>query len=290
MILWGVQPLGFKWVVAFATAETIVCFRFLFAFATLGAWLTARGALNLSAITRLPRLVLVSPVCLGASFALLIRGIDLAGPTTGALFMQTSLPLFALVGVLFFKERMRGTQWGGLALVFAGITLFGWGRLEQESQGGATATGVVFCLLSAVSWTLWATLNKVLLDRGQNPHTLNLVTYVLASLLVIPFVHPMELATAGAIDWLVLVMLGSSTLLAYGCLTQAIRAAPASTVSTIICLNPIVAVSLTAALQTAGLTWVGPESVTAVVVVGAALQVSGSLVALARHSSTQPGH
>jgi drug/metabolite transporter (DMT)-like permease len=59
----------------------------------------------------------------GAEFVLIYRGLLLTSASRAVVFLYTSPFFVALGSYLFLGERLRASQWGGLALCFAGVAL-----------------------------------------------------------------------------------------------------------------------------------------------------------------------
>src|SRR6267378_3083765 len=66
---------------------------------------------------------LFAGVLFGIEFVLIYRGLLLTSASRGVVFIYTA-PFFVAFGsYLFLGERLRASQWGGLALSFAGVAL-----------------------------------------------------------------------------------------------------------------------------------------------------------------------
>src|SRR4030081_1200562 len=62
-------------------------------------------------------------VIFGIEFVLIYRGLLLSSASRAAVFLYTAPFFVALGSYLFLGERLRASQWGGLALSFAGVAL-----------------------------------------------------------------------------------------------------------------------------------------------------------------------
>jgi drug/metabolite transporter (DMT)-like permease len=62
-------------------------------------------------------------VIFGIEFVLIYRGLYLTSATRAVVFLYTAPFFVALGSYLFLGERLRASQWGGLALCFAGVAL-----------------------------------------------------------------------------------------------------------------------------------------------------------------------
>src|SRR4051812_20061179 len=66
---------------------------------------------------------LLAGVIFGFEFVLIYRGLLLTSASRAVVFLYTA-PFFVAFGsFLFVGERLRASQWGGLALCFAGVAL-----------------------------------------------------------------------------------------------------------------------------------------------------------------------
>src|SRR2546430_9479523 len=62
-------------------------------------------------------------VIFGIEFVLIYRGLLLTSASRAVVFLYTAMFFVALGSYLFLGERLRASQWGGLALCFAGVAL-----------------------------------------------------------------------------------------------------------------------------------------------------------------------
>ena len=66
---------------------------------------------------------LLAGVIFGVEFVLIYRGLLLTSASRAVVFLYTAPFFVALGSYLFLGERLRASQWGGLALCFAGVAL-----------------------------------------------------------------------------------------------------------------------------------------------------------------------
>ncbi len=66
---------------------------------------------------------LFAGVLFGVEFALIFRGLSLTSASRAVVFLYTAPFFVALGSYQFLGERLRASQWGGLALSFAGVAL-----------------------------------------------------------------------------------------------------------------------------------------------------------------------
>src|SRR3981189_2450634 len=65
----------------------------------------------------------IAGVIFGIEFVVIYRGLLLTSASRAAVFLYTAPFFVALGSYLFLGERLRASQWGGLALSFAGVAL-----------------------------------------------------------------------------------------------------------------------------------------------------------------------
>ena len=95
---------------------------------------------------------LAAGVIFGVEFVLIYRGLLLTSASRAVVFLYTA-PFFVAFGsYLFLGERLRASQWGGLALCFAGVAL-----AIGVPQADVDAKVLLGDLLIVAGASLWAT-------------------------------------------------------------------------------------------------------------------------------------
>jgi len=87
----------------------------------------------------------------GIEFVLIYRGLLLTSASRAVVFLYTAPFFVALGSYLFLGERLRGSQWGGLALCFAGVAL-----AIGVPQANVDASVLLGDLLIVGGGALWA--------------------------------------------------------------------------------------------------------------------------------------
>jgi len=164
----------------------------------------------------------------------------------------------------------------GLLVCFIGFSLF---FFEKYSATTAATNqqyllGQIWVLMAAVTWALFAGLQKILL-RNHDANTLNLFIYFVATMVFFPTVQWTALAEASMGVHLLLLFLGANTLLAYGGLAVALRHLPATLVSPLITLNPLVTLILLFLMEKMSFDILPPDPLSALSYLGAILAVLG---------------
>lgn len=154
--------------------------------------------------------------------------------------LSNTSPIFtALLGALFFAERLRPAGWAGIALAFFGASLIGM------ADGGSLKidTGAVLVLLAALTWAVYFAAQKALLGRYG---ALELMTWVIwaGALLMLPFA-PTTVATmraAGLDSTLAVIYLGTfPTVVAYVAWAHVLSRMPLSLAGSALYAVPVLA-------------------------------------------------
>ncbi|MBR1285979.1 DMT family transporter [Bradyrhizobium sp. AUGA SZCCT0177] len=95
---------------------------------------------------------MIAGVIFGIEFVLIYRGLLLTSASRAAVFLYTAPFFVALGSYVFLGERLRASQWGGLALSFAGVAL-----AIGVPQANVDANVLMGDLLIVVGGALWAT-------------------------------------------------------------------------------------------------------------------------------------
>jgi drug/metabolite transporter (DMT)-like permease len=93
----------------------------------------------------------IAGVIFGIEFVLIYRGLQLTSASRAAVFLYTAPFFVALGSYVFLGERLRASQWGGLALSFAGVAL-----AIGVPQANVDAKVLMGDLLIVAGGSLWA--------------------------------------------------------------------------------------------------------------------------------------
>jgi len=280
--LWGVLAIVLRYSLRIADVATIVCFRFLFAFAALAALRPA----HLRTLVRPPPLGLLAALLLASNYYTYFKGIELTNASSAQVLIQVAPLMLAVIGVMFFRERLRTPQRVGFAVALIGFALFYRDQIAVASRTFDMGVGSI--AVAATTWAAWAGFQKHLTQEGHAPQALNLLTYGVAGLLFVPLADFSRLAQADALGWTVLAFLGANTLLAYGALGEALKDAPANQVSIVITLNPLITLATMALLGALEVSWIAPEPVHALGYLGAAFMLSGVILVVRHRPAPRP--
>ncbi len=170
----------------------------------------------------------------------------------------------------------------GLALAIVGFGLFYEDKVSHLLVDlKSYNAGILWILFGGLTWALYAVFHKIACKKHETQQ-INLVIYGLSSLLYLPFISFSGLQSLDSVNWILLISTGFNTILAYGAVAEALKHAPASKVSLIICLNPILTMILSSLAFSFDVKWMEGEILKSLawagaglVIVGAALVVSG---------------
>ena len=239
--MWGMLPVALKELLSGMDAITIVWYRFIVAAAVLLPWLAFKQQLpNLIAVGwRIRWYLVIAAVGLSCNYYLFNYSLNfINGETTEAVIQMTTLFLI-LGGVVFYKEPFIGVQKLGTLLIIAGLALFFNERLvDMTSLENMETIGVLIVFVSAVAWTVYALLQKKLLETFSSVQILFFI-YSFSFLVLLPFVTPGSALQLTPIQMALLGFCCLNTLVAYGCFAEALNLWDASKVSAVLALAPL---------------------------------------------------
>jgi drug/metabolite transporter (DMT)-like permease len=247
-VIWGSTYLGIA-----VTGETIpplfaASTRFIAAGSLMVlVVLLRRGKLRVSR-RALASCVLIGILLPGANAVLFFAERDV--PTGLASLIIASVPLWVVLLRLVGRERLPWQALAGVGVGFAGVAV-----LAQPS-GGATASGIALCVLSAVMWSVGSVLSARV-TMPDDPFAATAYEMLAGGLVMLPIslftVHDFSPSTASILGWIYLVTFGS--IVGYTAYVWLLANAPLGLVSTYAYVNPVVAIALGVAFRGEQLTW-----------------------------------
>ncbi len=241
--LWSLLPILTKVAVKEFSGATIVWFRFTFSFFLLFGLLHLRNRNPLKILMKPPLLAVVGGLFLGTNYFLFLKGVETSSPTNAGVLVQLAPLMVVIIGVTLFGEKFNNKQWMGLGFAVIGFVVFFRDQINNSSNVPIYATASLYILGAALTWAIYITLQKILSPNYEAQH-LNLLVYGTASLLLVYFVEWREFFNQSLENWLLMIILGINTLLAYGCLAEAVKYIPLSLISVIITLHPFITMTL----------------------------------------------
>jgi drug/metabolite transporter (DMT)-like permease len=279
VLCWGTLPLFLKLALRRLDAVTLMWFRFLVAGVLLAAFLGARRRLPRLHRAGWPALGLLTLATLGLASNYLFYQLGLARVSAGTaqLLIQTSPLMLMLGSVALFNERLARFQIGGFVCLTVGFAFFFNDHLGEllTTMSGYTV-GIIYILLAAVGWAVYALAQKQLLTTYDSSAIMTVV-YVGSALLATPFAAPAAIGGLDSWGQLLLVYCALNTIIGYGAFAEALAHWDASRVSATIALSPIVTLAASALAASLRPDLVTPEHLNAVSYLGAVLVVAGAI-------------
>jgi drug/metabolite transporter (DMT)-like permease len=267
--LWAVYIIwGSTYLFIAITVETIpplaaVSTRFIAAGLIMAAIVLRRGGTMRVSPRELASCVLIGCLLPGANAVLFFAERDV--PTGLASLLIASVPLLVVLLRLWGRERLRPRTLVGVGVGFAGVAVL------LNPSGGATTTGVLLCMLSALMWSV-GTVASARLAMPRDAFAATAWEMLSGGIVMLPW----GIADAGGwspslgsvLSWIYLVTIGS--VVGYTAYTWLLAHAPLSTVSTYAYVNPVVAILLGVLFRNEHITWQ--------ILVGAAIVVAAVAV------------
>jgi drug/metabolite transporter (DMT)-like permease len=279
--LWAVYILWGSTYLAIAVAgETIspmlaVSTRFVAAGAIMAAVVKYRGGTMRLSRAAFASCALIGCLLPGANAVLFYAERDV--PTGLASLIIASVPLWVVVLRLILGERVPTPVLAGVGVGFAGVAIL------LQPEGGATTTGVLLCLLSAVMWSL-GSVASARLTMPEDTFAATSWEMLIGGFLMLPVglatAHSFSPSTASILSWIYLVTMGS--VVGYTAYVWLLANAPLGLVSTYAYVNPVVAILLGLIFRNEHITWR--------ILIGAAVVVSAVALVVRKDppAATQP--
>ena len=280
-LVWGFLPIKLKVALNFADSFTIVWFRFFIAFLFLFIFYFFKNKEDLKILFKPPILAIIAALGLAYNYFGYLHGIELTTPGTAQIIIVSGPMALAIVGFLFFGEKINKIQATGFLIFLLGFILFYKDKLKGLADPLVFNQGALWVLSAGLSWTLYAALQKKL-SEIYRPQPLNLIFYGLSSLLYLPTVNFHQIATFNFNQWGLMILLGLNTLIAYGCIGEALKRIPANQVGVIVTLNPLLALLTIGILTNLGFTFIDPENLSIWGISGAVLFIFGAMLVISR--------
>ena len=277
--LWGVLPIFLKVGLNYYSVGTIAWFRFFFSFSVLFLFFFISRS-DYRILRRPPIIGILGGAALAANYFGMTQGVHLSGASNAAIIIQTAPLLLVVAGVIFFKETIGLRQLIGIAISITGFYLFYLDRSENAVNNIDYSIANEWVLFAATLWALYMICQKQL-SINYSAQSINLLVYAVGTIVLIPLVEWNEFFESSAMGWIILVILGLNTLLAYGALAQAVECIPLSLISILITLNPIITLGGMLVLTTFGISLLPEENIRWHGYVGGLIAVSGVVLVVA---------
>jgi len=280
-LFWGFLAIAVKVGLNYVPPITIVWFRFGVAFLLLFSYFLIFDRSSLKILYRPPWQLLVAAGGLAANYICFTLGIQHTTPNNAQIFIQTGPLMLAVAGIVVFREKLSVRQIAGYIVAGTGFYLFYSDQMEGRFalQQDHYFEGVLWTLLAALCWAIYAIFQKVIVKR-YHPQQLNLFIFAVAAILYFPVADFSFIQIKEQWLWALLVFLGLNTLIAYGCLSAALKYAEANKISIIITVNPIITFIAMGIFTSLEVSWIAPENVQMKGIIGALLVLSGAALVI----------
>jgi drug/metabolite transporter (DMT)-like permease len=272
-LLWGFLPILMKVALQEFSEGSIVWFRFTFAFAVLFLILKFQKGQPESIILSPPGFGVLAGIFLAANYFYFLKGVETGTPSNAGILIQIAPVMLVILGVVVFKERFHWKQGVGLVVAVVGYVLFYRDQSQQWGSDAYTETSI-YMVAAAVLWVGYMVCQKKL-SVSYKAQTLNLLVYGTAALVLIPTAVWSDFNNTHIGSWVLMVFLGVNTLLAYGCLAEAVNYIPLWLISVVITLNPFITLIAMQVLSVMAPGWVEPEVIGLWGYIGASIAISG---------------
>lgn len=275
-LCWGVLAILLKNALKFTDSETIVAFRMIFALIFLSVLNAFHKPQAFKILKKPPILLMVGSLGLALNYLGFMKGVALSSASNAQIMIQTGPVMLMLTGFLFYKEGLKALQLFWILVSFVGFFLFfkdQSGFIESSSLLAAN----LWIITAAVAWVAYSLMIKRFTAKGYAINELNLVVFLICSVILSANLSLAQLAQFSFYEWSFLGLLGANTLIAYGCFGAALKLAPASQVSIIITLNPVLTLAIIA-LAGSSFEFIPNEPTSSTGYIGAGLVVTGVIL------------
>jgi drug/metabolite transporter (DMT)-like permease len=282
-VVWGSTYFGIAIAIETIPAFLMAAIRFTIAGVVILAFDLARNpeARRLPTRRQLVDSVVVGTLLLGVGNGFVVFGQSLEIPSGVAAILIEATPVwFAILGWLYFRERLPGSVVGAIALGVAGTALLIWPAGDGANQ--FESLGILMLLLAEVGWVHGSFYSQRRAQLPPSPLTASglqmlaggAVMFGEAVLVGEPArFHPEQISTASLLALGYLIFFGS--MLAYTSYAWLLRNAPLSLVATHAYVNPVVAVAL-------GTVFLGEPLSARTIVASAVIVVAVAIIVTAR--------
>jgi drug/metabolite transporter (DMT)-like permease len=279
-LFWATLPVALKVSLEVLDPWTLTWFRFACACGFTLVLLGARGQLRQFAGLGQSRWLWLALAALGlvGNYLLYVLGLKFTTPANAQLLIQSAPLMLALGSVFFFKESMGKGQIVGFCAIAVGLLMFAGEQQTSATQASRYGLGFVLIFLAAISWAVYALVQKRLLGSLSSQQIM-LVMYAMASISLLPLADFSVFAKIDAFHAWAIAYCALNTIGAYGAFAEAMAHWDASRVSAVLACTPILTVAFVSLLAPLMPEHLSPERIGVLGWIGAAFVVGGSICA-----------
>ena len=224
--------------------NTLAFLRFFIASLALGIYIKCKGYPPIKK-KDWPRAALCGLTGIALYNFLQNQGLRYAGSTDAAILASMAPVFMALAAWLYLKEKISRRQVAGIVMAFSGSVLVATkGSLSSLTLYPAQLWGDFLILITGISWAIYSTSVKKLLDSYPAPSVLAYCTFA-GTIFLAPLVFleiPLNLASLDLWIWLNIIYLGlMASALAYLLWNAGLARVPAITAGAYLYLLPVIA-------------------------------------------------
>jgi drug/metabolite transporter (DMT)-like permease len=279
-LFWATLPVALRVSLEVMDPWTLTWFRFACAAVFTLLLLGARGQLRqFSGLGQSRWLWLVlAAIGLIGNYLLYVLGLKFTTPANAQLLIQSAPLMLALGSVYFFKESIAKGQIVGFCAIAIGLLLFASEQRTSATQASHYGLGFLLIFLAAISWAVYALVQKRLLGRLSSQQIM-LAMYAVASISLLPLANFSVFAKIDAFHAWAIAYCALNTIGAYGAFAEAMAHWDASRVSAVLACTPILTVVFVSLLAPLMPEHLSPERIGLLGWIGAAFVVGGSICA-----------
>ena len=157
-VIWGIQPLCIKWLVAEWSPVTISAMRYIFISAALLVIAVRRGETLLPPRHTVPALMAMGMTGILMNGCMQFTGLQYSTVTNCTLIAAASPAITAFFAAVCLRERLNTIAWFGIAVSFLGALVVVSHGSWQVLVGFSFNYGDILFLLAQVAWTVYSIL------------------------------------------------------------------------------------------------------------------------------------
>ncbi|MCB9026075.1 MAG: DMT family transporter [Bdellovibrionaceae bacterium] len=274
-LCWAILSILLKFALTFADSGSVVWVRMSIAGLIFSFFVVKNQPKDLLFLFKAPKFIYVSALALAFNFYAYMKCIDLTTASNAQIMIQMGPLLLAVSGILYFKEIPKPLQWLGLFLATLGFISFYYDQLQISwHKKEIYAQGNFWIVAAAITWAFYSFIQKIYSSK-ISPQKLLYVVFIIASISLLPLVDFNVFFNLSLFQWLLLLFLGINSWIAYGFLSEALKRAPASHVSLVITLNPLLTIFIIQCLNHWNLLFIPYEPLNWTGYLGTAFVVTG---------------
>ncbi len=279
-IMWGILPLALGSVLKLMDSYTITWYRFLFATVFVVFMLYRKNRLpsHIFSNKKLLKTLFLAALFLSLNYILYLSALYYVPAETAQMLIQMA-PFMMLVGsVLFLKESFSRGQMFGSVILISGLLLF-FNQQFSHSQSLSQNDffmGFIIMLGASITWAIYAIMQKQMLSQLSSNQIMGCI-YLISSFLFLPASSPSAITTLDGISLLLLLFCCANTLIAYGSFAESLEHWPASKVSSVLAITPLLTVFFASIAEKIWPSFFQAQELNSLAYTGAFLVVLGSM-------------